>query len=274
MEKAKAVEKTYFENMPMKKIVEPNFIARVEFDKIKMEELKQSIKEKGLINPITVKDIGMKYEIVAGHRRYLACRELRLENIKVIVVKGTKLELELIKLDENLKRDDLSDIEEAYYIERLKKLGVTQNKDMAKKMGKSESYVFQKLAILNYPDYLFEALRNKQINFSVARELIRIKDEIVLKDYVFHAQESGLSPTLAKKWADDWAQLKKIRDEITPGDNPILTSGHDQRIKVQCWQCDDHYFVEETVMIRVCKEDLQIFQQAKQISKYPANAVK
>lgn len=248
-------------------IVMPDYVAREKFDVDKIDELALSIKQQGLINPILVKPIGKKYEIIAGHRRFLACLKNKEKKIKCIIAKVGLLDAELMKLDENIKRVDLDDIEEACYFERLKKLGIKTAEKIGEKVGKSEAYVIQKLAILKYPDFLFEALFEKKISFSAARELARIKDISVLRDYVMHASESGISPALAKTWADNWTQLRNLESQQTNDENIAQRQTDLEKIKVACYVCGEHYFVEETQMIRVCIKDVSMLEKARILEK-------
>ncbi len=249
----------------MKQIIEPDYKAREAIDKTHIDELSVSIRERGLINAISVKAKGQKYEIIAGHCRFLAAKKLGLKDIRCTVVIGTLLEQELRKLDENVKRKDLDDIEEALYYTRLKKLGIKTNLAIGKHVGKSESYVTQKLAILKYPDYMYDAIKLKKLTFSAARELIRINDKVVLKDYVNHAVDSGITPALAKVWVDDWLNMQKYSKEDAEKKGDNITHAEPERIKVPCFVCGHHFLVENTTMIRVCKSDLEAIIKAMKI---------
>jgi len=254
------------EKVALRDIKEPEYVARTKMDKDALEELTEDIRQNGLINPITLKREKKHFEVVAGHRRFTALKRLKWTTVDAMVIKGTPLEMELVKLSENLKRDDLSDLEEALFYQRLKELGVKTNKMIGKKAGKSESYITQKLAILKYPDCLYQAIAEKKISFSAARELVRITDVIVLRDYVGHAVESGCTPAVAKQWADDWIKMQKYNkgEANAAGDNDNLAEP--ERVKVPCFVCGRHYLVENTIMIRVCKKDLELIKQAMKIS--------
>jgi ParB/RepB/Spo0J family partition protein len=254
------------ETVNLSQIKEPHFVARTKMDKDALEELTEDIRLNGLINLITLKKSGKMYEVVAGHRRFTAIKRLKWQRVDAMVIKGTDLEAELIKLSENLKRDDLTDIEEALFYKKLQELGLKTHKMIAKKAGKSESYVTQKLSILKYPDCLYQAIAEKKISFSAARELVRITDPIVLRDYVGHAVESGCTPAVAKKWADDWIKMQKYNkgEANAAGDNEDAVEP--DRVKVPCFVCGRHFLVENTIMIRVCKKDLQLIKEAMKIS--------
>ena len=94
---------------------------------------------------------------------------------------------------------------------RLKKLGRLDDKQLAQKLGKSLSYVIQKLAIMKYDERLKEALQSGLITFSVSRELARIKSETLLREYLRHAVRGGATPGLVKDWVDEIIRQDKLR---------------------------------------------------------------
>ena len=259
-------EKLDYQLVDMKSIREPKFIARYEIDKDEMELLCESIKMYGLIQAIRLKPVRGGYEIVAGHRRYLAHKKLKLDKIKAEIVDAGELDQEVVKMHENKVRVQLSDIEEAKSFEHLKKISKYTNKQIAKHAGVSEGYVTQKLAILNYPDFLYNALATDQISFSAARELVRITDKIVLQEYVEHAVRSGITPKVAKQWVEDWFVMSKAGEEQVEDLKRESGVSGDQSIRVPCFICGNHFKVENTVMIRVdndCLEDLKAAMKIK-----------
>lgn len=259
--KIKAVEE-----LIIKKINEPNYIARIGTTENDLEELKNSIVQIGLIEPIIVKKVKDKYEIIAGHRRFLAHKSLGKEKINAVVVDVNAKEAEIMKLEENIKRKDLNDIEEAYYFEHLIKIGFKSRKELAKKIGRSEAYISQKIEILKYPEKLFHALEQKKISFSAARELIRIKDKDVMNDYIEHAVENGITPAIAKQWADNWISLDNY-NRGNKGTQKINTSDISTgKLKLACYVCNNHFFVEQTQMIRICNEDLELINRAQKLN--------
>ena len=239
-------------NIPANQISSPKNRARITFNKEKLEELKISINENGLIHPIRVKTIRGGFEVIAGERRFLAMTQLGWNKIPVEIFKGTMIENEMIKVHENLKRDDLSDIEEAHFIKRLLKLTKEKPRQIAKRIGKSESYVQQKLKILEYPDYLYNAVCEKLISFSSARELIRITDEIVLREYVGFAINSGITPAIAKQWADEYLQRMAIKNMDEDEARESLPDGNIEEPRFLCQSCGQAKKASETMLYRLC----------------------
>lgn len=148
------------------------------FDKDKMSELKESIKSSGLLQPITVRKIsGGKYEIIAGERRYRACRELGMENIPAIEINtGDARGYELSVL-ENIQREDLNPIEEAEsYLMLMEVYGYTQEK-LSEKLGKNRSSLSNKIRILKLPGNVKELVKSRELSYGHARTLLALSDE-------------------------------------------------------------------------------------------------
>jgi ParB-like chromosome segregation protein Spo0J len=120
----------------------------------------------------------------------------------------------VVKLSENLMREDLNDYEEGNMLAVLKKLIKGNDKLVAKAIGKSEAYVRQKIGILKYPEDVREALQYGRIVFSVARELVRIKNDGLRREYLKHAVSGGATPALVKGWVDDIIKAEKRDKEI------------------------------------------------------------
>ena len=165
-------------NLKIDKIVTNSNQPRKYFDNGKMSELKDSIKNSGLLQPITVRKISNgKYEIVAGERSYRACRELGMENIPVIEMNvGDARGYELSVL-ENIQRENLNPIEEAEsYLMLMEVYGYTQEK-LSEKLGKTRSSVSNKMRILKLPASVKEMVKKGEISYGHARTLLSLSDE-------------------------------------------------------------------------------------------------
>lgn len=158
--------------------IDPNpYQPRTTFKDDKIDELAASINEHGVIQPIIVKPVNSRYIIIAGERRYKACNKLGLKTIPAIVRTYEKSKSIEIALIENLQRENLSPIEEAKaFLMMMKELGYNQE-DVAKRIGKSRSYVTNTLGILNLPDEVLTMLENGLISFGHARALSKLKDK-------------------------------------------------------------------------------------------------
>lgn len=156
----------------------PNrFQPREVFDEEGLEELADSIKEHGVIQPIIVRQVGNKYELIAGERRSKASALAGLTTIPAIIKNMDDKESAKVSLLENLQRKNLSAIEEARTYKRILELDNMTQEDLAKTMGKSQPMVANKLRLLALPEEVQDALIKNQISERHARSLLNIKDK-------------------------------------------------------------------------------------------------
>ena len=158
-------------------IIPNRFQPRLTFDEEALNELANSIKEHGIIQPLILRDLGSKYEIIAGERRYKASTIAGLTEVPAIVGSmddQTSAELALI---ENIQRKDLSAIEEAKSYKKILDMGNFTQDELAKRMGKSQSTIANKMRLLALTNEVQVALMNNLISERHARCLLQIKDE-------------------------------------------------------------------------------------------------
>lgn len=159
--------------------IEPNRDQpRKDFDDEALTELAQSISEHGLIQPIVVKpETNGRYSIIAGERRWRACRMAELYQVPVIIKDADEQELMELALIENLQREDLNAVEEALgYRSLIDNFGLTQE-EVAKRMGKSRVAVTNALRLLNLTEDELQALRLGAITAGHARALLSVEDQ-------------------------------------------------------------------------------------------------
>lgn len=158
-------------------IIPNRFQPREVFDERALKELAVSIREHGVIQPIIVRKIGTKYEIIAGERRYKASTIAGLTKIPAIVRNLDDKESSKVALIENLQRKDLTPIEEARTYQKILDIDNMTQEELAKTMGKSQSAVSNKLRLLTLSNKIQEALLNEQISERHARSLLNVQDE-------------------------------------------------------------------------------------------------
>ncbi len=163
-----------FTYLNMNDILPNRFQPRIHFDDNKLNELAESIRKYGVIEPIIVRQIGNKYEIIAGERRFKASRLAGKSVIPTIVINLTDKESEEIALLENVQRQNLTPIEEAVSYKRILDMGYITQEELAKKLGKSQSTIANKIRLLNLDDEVQYALLNGKISERHARSLLRI----------------------------------------------------------------------------------------------------
>ena len=165
-------------------IIPNRFQPREVFDEKALKELAVSIKEHGVIQPIIVRNINGKYEIIAGERRYKASALAGMTKIPAIIRNLDDKESSKVALLENLQRRNLNPIEEARTYQKILELDQMTQEELARTMGKSQSAVANKLRLLSLPEEIQESLLKEQISERHARALLNVPDVAVQKEMV------------------------------------------------------------------------------------------
>lgn len=163
--------------IPVEDIIPNRFQPRINFDEKALNDLSASIKQHGIIQPLVVRPLGDKFEIIAGERRYKAATLAGFATVPAIVTAmddNTSAEVALI---ENVQRKDLSSIEEAKSYKNMLERGNMTQEELAKKMGLSQSTIANKLRLLNLTEEVQNALMHEQISERHARALLQIPDK-------------------------------------------------------------------------------------------------
>lgn len=208
-------------------IIPNRFQPRLTFDETALNELADSIKQHGIIQPLVLRKLGDKYEIIAGERRYKASQIVGLKTVPAIVVNlddNTSAEIALI---ENVQRKDLTPIEEAKSYKKLLDIGATTQDQLAHRMGKSQSAVANKIRLLNLPSEVQAALLQNKISERHARSLLTLKDETLQREIL----NQIISQRLTVRQTDDLIKKRINNTEEPKMDNnqnikdiPNLTS--------------------------------------------------
>lgn len=167
-----------------KKVVEldvndvlPNrFQPRIKFNEDSINELCESIKEHGVIQPIVVRSMGDKYEIIAGERRYKASLLAGKRTIPAVITNLNDKDSAEVALIENVQRKDLTPIEEAISYKKILDMGYLTQEELAVKLGKTQSTVANKLRLLNLDEEVQEAVLEEKISERHARSLLKLSD--------------------------------------------------------------------------------------------------
>jgi len=155
-------------------IIPNRFQPREVFNEEALRELAASIKEHGVIQPIIVRKIGDKYEIIAGERRYKASALAGMTKIPAIIRNMDDKEASKVALLENLQRKDLTAIEEARTYQKILELDSMTQEELGRTMGKSQAAIANKMRLLSLPDEVQEALLQDKISERHARSLLNL----------------------------------------------------------------------------------------------------
>lgn len=150
---------------------------RKQFNQENLEELANSIKSVGIINPIIVRQKGEFYEIISGERRWRACRIAGIRKIPIIIREYSELERVEISLIENIQRQDLNPIEEALTFKRLQDEFNLSHEEISEKVGKNRTTITNSLRLLKLDDKVQDLLINQQISTGNVRPLLALKDK-------------------------------------------------------------------------------------------------
>ena len=190
---------------------------RKSFDKEKLQELADSIKAKGLLEPIIVRETGDHFEIIAGERRWRACRLAELNEIPVIVKDYSDLERVEISLIENIQREDLNPIEEANAYRRLIDEFHLKQDELAERVSKNRTSIANSMRLLKLGSKVQEMAADGRLSMGQARALIPVEDEdqqLALAEKIVDQQ---LSVRDVEKLIRDLQRKPREKKEKDPG---------------------------------------------------------
>ena len=200
--------------IPLVDIIPNQFQPRMNFDEQELEELAQSIREHGIIQPLVLRKMGQKYEIIAGERRYRAAGMVGLQTVPAIISNVDDQTSAEVALVENVQRKDLTAIEEAKSYKNILDKGYLTQEQLAKKMGLSQPAIANKLRLLNLDESVQNALLDGKISERHARALLAIENKEKQKQWL-------------KKILDQRLTVRQLDMEIkkeTNGDGVPLVS--------------------------------------------------
>jgi ParB family chromosome partitioning protein len=202
--------------------IKPNpYQPRKHFDEKSLDELAESIKLQGVFQPILLSKALIGYELIAGERRVRASKIAGLEVIPSIIVDYTTEQLMEIAVIENLQREDLSVVDEAYSYEALiNNLGYTQEV-LANRIGKSRSYVTNILRILKLEQYILDYVQEGKLSMGQVKPLISLTDDKKIKKIINIILKENLSSRQVEELAKSDSIKEKVhsKSSITPPRN-------------------------------------------------------
>lgn len=158
-------------------IIPNRFQPRLTFDPEALNDLASSIKEHGIIQPLVVRRLQDKFEIIAGERRFKAASLIGLKTVPCIIMNLNDNESAEVAIIENIQRKEMTPLEEAKSFKKLLDKGYLTQEELAKRMGKSQSAISNKLRLLNLDEVVQEAILNGKISERHARSLLRVDNK-------------------------------------------------------------------------------------------------
>lgn len=195
-------------------IDDPEFAMRSELNRDELFELADNIKQNGLINPITVRPKNNRFEVVAGHRRFAACKIAGKIRIACVVRELNDNEAFAVMAAENLERQDVDPVDEATFIQRYIEQTHLTIPEVAKSLRRSVAYVETRLAVGQMPDYMKTFLKAGNLKLGVALALVQIENEVLRERWTALAVEQGISVAAAEFQLHDYRTNKNMYDGI------------------------------------------------------------
>src|SRR5713226_8995681 len=233
--------------IPIELLDEPELASRVIIDQARLDELAESIKLKGVLEPLLVKAVGTpfpplvrldcesemdcylrtggRFRVMAGHRRLLACRIAFVKTAPCLVYPADYDEEDMVMLEENMHREDVTAAEQGYWILTLvekKKLSMPQLMQMFRR---SEAWINERVDLVRTDAEISAAVCERKITFAVARQLLRVKEEDHRKFYLAEAIRLELSASSMQYMVDTDKRDKERQDTFAPARPPASEAG-------------------------------------------------
>lgn len=207
----KVVVQEGFRMLPIADIKPNPYQPREKITEEGLKELVNSIKQKGIIEPIIVKKWNSQYILAAGERRFQAAKLAGLKEVPAIVKDLSEQELLEIGLIENLHREDLNPVEEALAYEQLNKKFSLTHEQIAQLVGKDRSTISNVLRLLTLPEKIKEHLKKGLLQEGHARAILSLNNEIQMLQIADKIVQDNLSVRETEKLIKKWAKIPKIR---------------------------------------------------------------
>jgi len=248
--------------VPLNLVDEPDGVIRLEIDPDEIEGLANSIQAIGQLQAILVRPVGERFEIVFGHRRYLASKGLGLKSIRAIVQDLDDTETMLMRATENVERKNISAIEEAAVYEDLnKKLGLTLDQ-IAARMGRSAGVIRRRLDLLRMPPCLQKAVHRREIGHSVAEELWSLGKIEDIEYFLGFAVDHGATFAVVRQWVvDKRAERRREKGDTGKGGRD-LSPMETRPVYVACDTCLGAMEIGSETIMRVCKTCFKTIEKA------------
>ena len=206
-----------FNKLSISDLVSNRFQPRKNFDENNLQDLTNSIKERGIIQPIIVRKSPeniSKYEIIAGERRWLAAQKAGLHEVPVVITDADDLKSLEFAIIENVQRNDLNAIEEAHGYQRLIQEFSYDQEKVAEFIGKSRSHITNSLRLLTLPDAVLKFIETKKITAGHAKILVGLDNaEFVAKKII--------EKNLSVRQAENFVKIFKIKKQSLKGSRDI-----------------------------------------------------
>lgn len=198
-----------FQRIELTRILPPDTPARATMDEGSMQELVESMRDLGQLEPITVERDDSMFKIITGHRRFLAARELRWAHIAAMVYPAGEPQRVAMMLHENTVREDMNPAEEALFMAEVREKLQLDEAGLMATFKKSAAYIGQRFALLRGDPEIFACLQRGEIRLGVAHELNRITAEDMRRYYLDCARRADPPQRVVHQWVEDWRRQQQ-----------------------------------------------------------------
>lgn len=240
------------ESLPLDEILPPEKDLRSWIEAEGLEDLAESIKARGVLQPLRVLKRKKGHEIQDGHRRYLAAQKADLVNVPCLILEEDDSDSEINKIITNLYKEDVSPLDQAKHLHYLQDNYGFSRDALAKLMGVGLSRVNQIMTLVNLDPQIQEALADKRIGERAARHLNQVPDESERHYLLNYAINGGATV----QTIENWARSAKYRSEFAQSPAATPDTGHKPEeqgpLRQQCKVCNKHHDPNTMLSIQVC----------------------
>lgn len=257
------MENLEIRNIPLHLVDEPENAMRSDVWDEQLDDLAGSIKQFGLLQPVTLRQKGERYEVIAGHRRLAAHRKLGLPTIASIVREVDETTTDAMKVHENLYRADVNPVDQAVFLGEYQARSSLTDEQLAEQLNRSVSWVRSRLEILGYPEYLIDFVHSGKLAMATASILNQISNPAIKENYCRTAAIQGLSASRAKYWLAQAEVGERNAQNIRTQEVTDETTGQKREvIKMVCLFDGEEYPADEMMTAWYHPRNLAIFREA------------
>jgi ParB family transcriptional regulator, chromosome partitioning protein len=254
-------------------ISDPADPMRSALDRDSLFDLAENIKQNGLINPITVRPVGDRFEVVAGHRRLSACKIAGLIKIPCVVRELDDKQTFEVMAAENIERAEVDPVDEATFITSYMEKTAKTEAEVAESLKRSVQYVRSRLAVGRMPDYMKELLKSGELKLGVALTLSEIDNDETRRAWTFIAVRDGANARQAEHWLYEYNRQKLPGGTLsdTPPDTNNLSAP--RIVTFKCAIDGKDYDARQFHTVLIHESNVEIFNAfAEEMKKTPPEA--
>lgn len=231
-------------------------------DPDRVDELAASIKQIGLMNPITVRQKGDDYEIVAGDTRYQACERAGLAIVPVTIVEGNEEDVGAMTFAENFFRTNLTPIEQAVAIGQAYESGAMTIEQIGKAFGHSKDWVARQISITHWPEDCIEAIHLGKISVAASSNLAQIDNDRYRQFLLSRAVADGASARATAAWLQAWRANQRPEQAVEAEPVPAGQPSVPMSPQSPCLACSAVFPMDALSYVPFCVDCIQAVRQA------------